>query len=273
MYLLGVHRRAQPLERLQRRYLEFQRRIMTASAPPDEEPSLDENPIQRTALASTGARTAPAVTNENIRGGNSARSAGGTRVQASAPAPQPQTRPGKMAIFSDPDGMTSQPAQQGSWSELGTTQQRNRENLREKERMTDVKIPAAVPAPTGKIQVWSDDVGFDFLRGFVLPFSHEFCSISSPYLLNKLFNRLPAASTKPCSVRNLSFLQALTMAFFLLRMSSPPHQLHPKLFPRRDPLLLPVPLHPLDPAQQPRNPPLRSDQRQQLHKRRSESAL
>jgi hypothetical protein len=164
MYLLGIHRRAQPLERLQRRYLEFQRRMMTASVPPDEEPSLDEDPIQRTALASTGARTAPAATNENVRGGNSSRPAGGgTRVQAPAPAPQPQTRPGKMAIFNDPEGMTSQPTQQGSWSELGTTQQRNRENLREKERWTDVKIPAAASAPTGKIQVWSDDVRFGSL--------------------------------------------------------------------------------------------------------------
>lgn len=161
MYQLGIHRRAQPLERLQRRYLEFQRRMMTASAPPDEEPPLDENPTQRTALGSMGPR-ASTIGNENSRGGNDSRAASGRGVPVKAvpPPQQPQTKPGKMAIFSDPDGTASQPAQPGSWPELGTQQQRNRENLREKEKWTDVKIPSAAPVPNGKIQVWSDEVSF-----------------------------------------------------------------------------------------------------------------
>lgn len=163
MYQLGIHRRAQPLERLQRRYMEFQRRMMTTTAPPDEEPSLDENPIQRTALAPTGSRTAVS-TNENVRAGNATArppsSGRATQVQAVPAQPQPQTKPGKMAIFSDPEGSAARPAQQGTWSELGTQQQRNRENLREKEKWTDVRVPSAAPAPVGKIQVWTDDVSF-----------------------------------------------------------------------------------------------------------------
>ncbi|KAI9020399.1 hypothetical protein DFJ74DRAFT_673025 [Hyaloraphidium curvatum] len=153
MYQLGIHRRAQPLERLQRRYLEFQRRMMTTSAPPEDEVAEDSQ-VQRTALGTVPARTA-AVGNENSRDRNPARPQ--AQQQSRQPAAPNSTRSGKLAIFSDPEGTTAAGSSSGStWPELGTSQQRNRENVRDKEKWTDVKVPALASGPTGKLQVWSD---------------------------------------------------------------------------------------------------------------------
>ncbi|KAJ2465971.1 protein kinase [Coemansia sp. RSA 2322] len=140
VYQLGIARKAQPLARLQRRFDEFQRRVMAqtvrgaavdAPPPPPEAASSQRTMLgtKRTARSahSAAANTLPA----SQRGIPSSAAAPGSRANA------------RIAVFADPDGTTSgtgaadaaqaaaDPAAAAPWLDIGSDEARRKENIRD----------------------------------------------------------------------------------------------------------------------------------------------
>ncbi|KAI0049240.1 hypothetical protein FA95DRAFT_1604620 [Auriscalpium vulgare] len=170
IYLLGIHRihrQATPLEHLQMRHREFQKRMMLASSMPAAPPSpqapstkaaskrkvLGESSTSRTASSSSSSRTArapsvstaPPVTEDVFGAGASTRARPNARLQ----------------VFVDPSGEDSQAAG-NPWEELGTRKARIKENVPDVAKMggTTLKQPGKhqrlASAGTSRIAVFKD---------------------------------------------------------------------------------------------------------------------
>ncbi|KAJ2764586.1 protein kinase, partial [Coemansia nantahalensis] len=159
VYQLGINRKAQPLSRLQRRFDEFQRRVVAQTArsmelqqqqqqqqqqQPDGEPgppgpsgggqqAADEN------AGHSRSQQAPHRTMLGTkRSSRSVRSAAANTLPQSqrglaagqGPAPRPNAR---IAVFSDPDGAGEPKAVSaaGPWRDIGSDEGRRKENVRE----------------------------------------------------------------------------------------------------------------------------------------------
>ena len=126
IYQSGLENNANPIKRLQRKYDEFLQRL-EANPPAADEPSSPALPTVRPALA------AKSVGGSAISGG-----LGGPPDSQRQPQPAPN-KPAKqkMAIFSDADRpvgekLASEKAQAtGGWDNIGTLQQRKKENTQE----------------------------------------------------------------------------------------------------------------------------------------------
>jgi hypothetical protein len=138
-YLLGINRQASPIERLQTKHREFQKRMMLAiplDATPTREPPagtatkrkvLGETTVTKSGTRSTSTSITPASsrTQEDVFGSGS-----------DAP---PRSKPNaRLQIFVDPfvgssgEGSQSQAAEDAAptpWSELGTRKERTKENI------------------------------------------------------------------------------------------------------------------------------------------------
>lgn len=133
-YVLGIARRAEPLEHLQSRYSDFQKRMMSNALPI----SPPVQPPARPALA-----TAPLTS----RSGSSSRT---TASRSDAPvafnathARLTSNRP--LQIFVDPTGSESQAAETAAntWTDLGTRKTRIKENVPEVKKLVGTTLKQA----------------------------------------------------------------------------------------------------------------------------------
>ncbi|KAF3386607.1 Checkpoint serine/threonine-protein kinase [Penicillium rolfsii] len=154
VYRLGMDREARPVERLARKYSEFQQRYELQSQDAGPGPSSPALPAVRPALA---AKMDPFASTETAANPQSSRSA----VPPAGPA---KTKSGKMkmAIFSDADaGQSSQPATSGQtkgWDSIGSMRERRKENEVEAKPWVGETLKAGKkPAPTQKMAIFRDE--------------------------------------------------------------------------------------------------------------------
>ncbi|KAJ2877793.1 protein kinase [Coemansia aciculifera] len=188
VYQLGVARKAQPLARLERRYVEFQRRVMAntmreTEKPPTEEVQVD-NP-QRTMLGAK--RTAGSV-----------RSAAANTLPSShrgLPSDSGGIRPNsRIAVFTDPDGSAAASAsnQATPWLDVGSDEGRRKENMREAGSWRGQTLEQhRVPAVAEKFTVFSDDVASHSVSGM----QGSVLSAKSATLSSGLLQSFDAGST------------------------------------------------------------------------------
>ncbi|KAI0322915.1 Mad3/BUB1 homology region 1-domain-containing protein [Amylostereum chailletii] len=126
IYLLGINRQAQPLERLQSKHREFQKRMMISATAPERPPTPPQSSATSAKRKVLGESSAPS---------SKSRSSRATSTSTPAPTTQPDSRQrpnARMQIFVDPSGEEAQAAQDASntpWEELGTRKARVKENI------------------------------------------------------------------------------------------------------------------------------------------------
>ncbi|KAJ2450278.1 protein kinase [Coemansia sp. RSA 2336] len=185
IYQLGIARKAQPLARLQRRFDEFQRRVMARTMRDvDTRQNEPEPGDMGAAVADGGSQRSAAVTDENAYG-NSQRAMLGTKrsgksVRSAAANKLPQSQRGlpdhpeglparpnaRIQVFLDPEGCRENPSvshaagdSSGPWRDIGTDESRRKENLPEATSWRGQKLqqrpvsathnPAAVASAAG----------------------------------------------------------------------------------------------------------------------------
>ncbi|KAJ5935197.1 hypothetical protein N7466_004744 [Penicillium verhagenii] len=153
VYRLGMDREARPIERLVRKYSEFQQRYEMQSQ--DTGPSSPALPKVRTALAAKMDPFAPAD--------------GSPDPQAARPSPSatsaPKTKSGKpkMAIFSDAGAVNDPPPATSSghtkgWESIGSMGERKKENRVEAKPWAGETLKAGKKAaPTQKMAIFRDE--------------------------------------------------------------------------------------------------------------------
>lgn len=157
VYRLGVDREARPVERLLRKYSEFQKRYEHRQQ--GTGPSSPALPTVRPALA---AKMDPFALTE-----------ASADPQASRPSPSmggaSKTKSGKekMAIFSDADaGSSSQPATSGQtkgWESIGSMRERKKENEVEAKPWVGETLKAGKKSgPSQKMAIFRDEVSCNF---------------------------------------------------------------------------------------------------------------
>lgn len=153
VYRLGVDREARPVERLLRKYGDFQQRYERRSQ--DAGPSSPALPTVRPALAAKMDPFAPADSPADPQAARPSPSMGGTSKSKSGKA--------KMAIFSDADAASSsQPATSGQtkgWESIGSMRERKKENEVEAKPWVGETLKAGKKSgPTQKMAIFRDEV-------------------------------------------------------------------------------------------------------------------
>ena len=162
VYRLGMDREARPVERLSRKYSEFQQRY--EARPQDAGPSSPALPTVRPALAAKMDPFAPSDTPAD--------------PQASRPSPgmgaatKSKSGKPKMAIFSDAGADASpQPATSGQtkgWETIGSMQERKKENQVEAKPWVGETLKAGKKSgPTQKMAIFRDEVSRNFGCSFL----------------------------------------------------------------------------------------------------------
>ncbi|KAJ2807358.1 protein kinase, partial [Coemansia guatemalensis] len=174
-YQLGIARNAQPLVRLQRRYDEFQRRVMARTIRDvEQQQQQQDQSAGPTNTESRGATHGRQSNNENTnpsgshrtmlgtkRSGRSVRSAVANTLPASQrglpEAQETGARPNaRIAVFSDPDGASDARADAGSsagpWRDIGTDESRRKENVPEAASWRGQKLKQQTHAQTQQLQ-------------------------------------------------------------------------------------------------------------------------
>ncbi|KZT65292.1 hypothetical protein DAEQUDRAFT_814365 [Daedalea quercina L-15889] len=136
VYLLGIARKASPLERLENKHREFQKRMMASinlSPPANEPPAASSSSSSgRPALAEAASSSSSTARTRASRSGSTRAPPGGDIFSPSV-NPTPAARPnGRIPIFVDPSGdAENDPEQAAPWPELGTRTARIKENIPE----------------------------------------------------------------------------------------------------------------------------------------------
>lgn len=138
-YALGIARKAQPLDHLQSRYVDFQKRMMSSIMLP--------NPAPVASTSSQPVRKALATTASSVPAGSS-RPATSRPVAAatSSSSIRPPASNGRMQVFVDPTGAEAQAAEEdygNEWNDLGTRKTRIKENVPEVKKMVGTTIKQA----------------------------------------------------------------------------------------------------------------------------------
>lgn len=145
IFELGINRRAAPVERLKTRYQTFLQRILVASSRdiPEDEPLLPSRSGGRSVL---GQVATPSLS-------------GATQL-ASSTRTSRAPNGAKMTIFSDDDGKKSRDDAPGEWADLGTRDERRKENVQEATSWKGETMPQKGSMPrTPKVEVFRDAVG------------------------------------------------------------------------------------------------------------------
>jgi len=131
IYNLGIARKASPLDHLQNRYNEFQKRMLSGAAIPSTVTSSDASSStsdsrsssrpQRPALTTTRTTLAPS---------------GSSRPSSLTPS-VPNSR---LQVFMDPSGAEAEATEAGAWPDLGTRKSRVKENVPEVKRLAGTTI-------------------------------------------------------------------------------------------------------------------------------------
>lgn len=134
MFLLGINRQAEPLNRLKTKHTEFQKRLMTSLAMPPSEDAPTPAVTKRPALA-------PSKSSHKSKAGSIS---GGLPSTSSVPVqPRPNARP---QVFADPDGSEGRAAQveeAASFPDVGTRKTRVKENIKEVSKMAGTTLKQA----------------------------------------------------------------------------------------------------------------------------------
>jgi hypothetical protein len=141
MYILGIARKAEPLEHLKKRYADFQRRMLAAPLSPPSPPR---------------STRAPAIGRRTVLGETSSRPSHPTPTQIDVfSVPQPNAR---LQIFVDPAG---ERADGNKFPDVGTRVSRTKENRPEIHKMGDGPLSRSrgqriVSAPASRITPFRD---------------------------------------------------------------------------------------------------------------------
>ncbi|KAF5379235.1 hypothetical protein D9615_005869 [Tricholomella constricta] len=131
-YALGIARRASPLDHLQNRHDDFQKRMMS-------------NTLLPPAPAATTSSTRPILASSSRSGVASARLPSSRSSQSAAPSTSRSTSNTPLQIFVDPTGSESQAAESSAntWTDIGTRKTRIKENVPETKKLagTTIKQP------------------------------------------------------------------------------------------------------------------------------------
>ncbi|KAI0300143.1 Mad3/BUB1 homology region 1-domain-containing protein [Multifurca ochricompacta] len=182
IYLLGINRQASPVERLQTKHREFQKRMMLATPleaiPPTEQPQPEGVTVaQRKVL---GESTSASKSSTRLARPTSTTMTTHSYAQddvfgpgaGALPRPKPN---GRMQVFMDPSGVSGRDAQAigdaavTPWNELGTRKERIKENVSKvsKFHQTTLRQPGRqqrTPATsTSRIPVFKDPVPGDLM--------------------------------------------------------------------------------------------------------------
>lgn len=152
VYRLGIDREARPTERLARKYGDFQRRYEQQTQ--DNGPSSPALPKERPALAAKVDPFASAAAPEDPQAQRPSSGSGG--------APKSKSGKAKMAIFTDTDPAASQPAlgaKTGGWEDLGSREDRRKENKVEAKPWAGETLKGGKKAPPKeKMTIFRDEV-------------------------------------------------------------------------------------------------------------------
>jgi hypothetical protein len=175
-YLLGINRQASPVERLQAKHREFQKRMMLA-IPLEPTPPAEQ---AQSATATVGKRkvlgeTTTSVTKSGTRSSAHATSTSSRSTQedvfGSGSDAVPRSKPNaRLQIFVDPfgEGSQSQAAEDATatpWSELGTRKERIKENIPKVSKVNgatlrqpgrQLRVTSAPAASSSRIPVFRD---------------------------------------------------------------------------------------------------------------------
>ncbi|KAJ6163485.1 hypothetical protein N7497_003464 [Penicillium chrysogenum] len=151
VYRLGIDREARPVERLARKYSEFQFRY--DQRPQDTGPSSPALPTVRPALAAKMNPFAPSDASADPQASRpSSQTGGAAKTKSGKP---------KMAIFSDADSAAPGPATGGStkgWESIGSIRDRKKENEVEAKPWAGETLKVAKKAaPTQKMAIFRDE--------------------------------------------------------------------------------------------------------------------
>ena len=134
IFLLGINRQAEPLDRLKAKHTEFQKRLMISLAAPPPEETPAPAVTKRPALA-------PSKPSHKSKAGSVS---GGLPSTSSIPVrPRPNARP---QVFVDPDGSEGRAVQVEeavSFPDIGTRKARVKENVREVSKMAGTTLKQA----------------------------------------------------------------------------------------------------------------------------------
>lgn len=180
VYRLGVDREARPVERLLRKYSEFQQRY--EQRPQDTGPSSPALPAVRPALA---AKMDPFVSTDPQD----------SRPSPSAGAASKKSGKSKMAIFSDEDAASSsQPATSGQtkgWERIGSMRERKKENEVEAKPWVGETLKAGKKSGQAqKMAIFRDEVSFAISRCAPVQTFHIFTITGLIAGLNLCFDRV-----------------------------------------------------------------------------------
>jgi hypothetical protein len=174
-YLLGINRQASPIERLQAKYQEFQKRMMLAT--PLETTSLPEQPqpasttaTRRKVLGESTSKlrsSRPAHSTSTIASSHPQEDVFGT-VSGQSLRPKPNTR---MQVFVDSSDASAEEAPGAGetvatpWNELGTRKERIKENVPKVSKLNgttlrqpgrQLRVASGSVASTSRISVFRD---------------------------------------------------------------------------------------------------------------------
>jgi spindle assembly checkpoint component MAD3 len=137
IYILGTARQATPIDRLQSRHREFQKRMMCSAPLPGAPPPISTSvaTTRRTVLGASPAihTAAPLLSTRSPRHHNDDVFSG----------PSQSTPNARMQIFVDPSGSESQNREGNAWPELGGRKTRIKENVPESKKMDGTKLRQA----------------------------------------------------------------------------------------------------------------------------------
>ncbi|GAA6019370.1 hypothetical protein JCM11491_000915 [Sporobolomyces phaffii] len=147
VYLLGINRKATPLDRLKRSHLDFQARMLVA-------PPLPSPPRAAAAVAASSSSSRTAAVRP-ILSSSSTTTTGPTRgASTSGTGVGPKGNGSMFAVFKDDAAARGAQAaaaaagQEAEWDDFGTVKSRKRENDLEKKEWTGETMPQAAPAAT-----------------------------------------------------------------------------------------------------------------------------
>ncbi|KAF8725099.1 hypothetical protein AX14_008387 [Amanita brunnescens Koide BX004] len=129
VYKLGIARKALPLDRLQNRYNEFQKRMLSAAAMPSTANSLDASSSTSESRSSRPQRPALTTSRSTL-----------TPSGSSRPTSTPSVPNSRLQIFVDPSGSEAEAAEAAAWPDLGTRKSRVKENIPEVKKLSGTTI-------------------------------------------------------------------------------------------------------------------------------------
>ncbi|KAF9443017.1 hypothetical protein P691DRAFT_738410 [Macrolepiota fuliginosa MF-IS2] len=148
-YSLGIARHAAPLARLQERYNDFQKRMMSNMMLPPAPPSSSTTSSQksRPALTTTSLKPSTSSSRSSTSASTSRTSTSSSSLRSvSTPLPMTSSSSNtRLQIFVDPTGTDSQPGENApdSWQDLGTRKTRVKENVPEVKKLAGTTLKQA----------------------------------------------------------------------------------------------------------------------------------